>query len=326
MIRESIAATAYYLISIVLFPITLLGYLIWVAKGLLTWSKSGVSGTAQGPLTVRAAMHNLGVRQDEAAGRLLLALPGVPRSGLRLVSAPTLLAHHLTGYVPRAFRYPFEGEIPRQYEASARVTFFDGVVDKYLDEITQFVVLGAGFDTRPYRLSKGAQVKSFEVDTPGTLAVKRETLAKVGVDAIGVTFVAADFEKEDWLERLLGAGFDTSQPALFIWEGVTMYLDRQVVEDTFRKIARVAKGSVVAFDYFTTETLTSTALYWRYARAATSAVGEPLKFGFDSTPPSREHLSRLLQSCGLSLVEQRTLGQETAGKRAWGGFAIAAVQ
>src|SRR5690554_7097478 len=101
MIRESIAATAYYLISIVLFPITLLGYLIWVAKGLLTWSKSGVSGTAQGPLTARAAMHNLGVRQDEAAGRLLLALPGVPRSGLRLVSAPTLLAHHLTGYVPR---------------------------------------------------------------------------------------------------------------------------------------------------------------------------------------------------------------------------------
>ncbi|ECT6259014.1 hypothetical protein A3147_24035, partial [Salmonella enterica subsp. enterica serovar Idikan] len=64
MIRESIAATAYYLISIVLFPITLLGYLIWVAKGLLTWSKSGVSGTAQGPLTARAAMHNLGVRQD----------------------------------------------------------------------------------------------------------------------------------------------------------------------------------------------------------------------------------------------------------------------
>src|SRR5690606_39954883 len=107
MIRESIAATAYYLISIVLFPITLLGYLIWVAKGLLTWRKSGVSGTAQGPLTARAAMHNLGVRQDEAAGRLLMALPGVSRSGLRLVSSPSLLAHHLTGSVPLAFSHTF---------------------------------------------------------------------------------------------------------------------------------------------------------------------------------------------------------------------------
>src|SRR5690606_12307157 len=139
------------------------------------------------------------------------------------------------------------GEIPRQCGASARVTFFDGVGVKYLDEITQFGVLVAGYDSRPYPCINRAQVISFVLYTPGTLAVKRETLAKVGVDAIGVTFVAADFEKEDWLERLLGAGFDTSQPALFIWEGVTMYLDRQVVEDTFRKIARVAKGSVVAF-------------------------------------------------------------------------------
>jgi hypothetical protein len=50
-----------------------------------------------------------------------------------------------------------------------------------------------------------------------------------------------------------------------------------------------------------------------------------LKFGVDSTPPSRERLAELLPSCGLALVEQRTLGQETEGKRAWGGFAIASV-
>ena len=104
-----------------------------------------------------------------------------------------------------------------------------------------------------------------------------------------------------------------------------MYLDQEAVEDALRKIASVAKRSVVAFDYFTTEALTSTALYWRFARAATKAAGEPLKFGVDSTPRSGDRLSELLRSCGLSLVEQRTLGQETAGQRAWGGFAIAAI-
>jgi len=31
------------------------------------------------------------------------------------------------------------------------------------------------------------------------------------------------------------------------------------------------------------------------------------------------------QSCGLALAEQRTLGQEMDGKRAWGGFAVATV-
>ena len=51
-----------------------------------------------------------------------------------------------------------------------------------------------------------------------------------------------------------------------------------------------------------------------------------MKFGIDSTPPARERLAEFLQDCGLSLYEQRTLGQETEGKRAWGGFAIAIVK
>jgi len=326
LVRQYAAASVFYILSVLLFPVTLLGYVIWVGKGILTWSASGVSGTAQGPLYARWFEHNLGTRQDEPANRLMMVLPGIPRWGLRLVSAPTLLAHRVTGYVPRAFRYPFEGDVPPQYEASARVAFFDHAVDRYLDDITQFVILGAGFDTRAFRLPKGARVRSFEVDAPKTQAVKREALRKAGIDTTDVTFVSADFEQEDWLTRLVDAGFDPGRPALFLWEGVLVYLDRDAVEATLHKIASTAKGSVVAFDYFTTEPLVSRALYWRYARAGTRAAGEPLKFGIDSTPPSRERLAELLRSCGLSLVEQRTLGQETEGKRAWGGFATAIVE
>jgi methyltransferase (TIGR00027 family) len=138
--------------------------------------------------------------------------------------------------------------------------------------------------------------------------------------------VSADFEKEDWFSRLVQAGFDPGKPALFLWEGVIHYLDREAVESTLHKIASAAKGSVVAFDYFTTEPLKSQGLYWRFGRAATKAAGEPLKFGIDSTPPSRERIAELLESCGLSLVEQRTLGEETGEKRAWGGFAVAIVK
>jgi O-methyltransferase involved in polyketide biosynthesis len=105
-----------------------------------------------------------------------------------------------------------------------------------------------------------------------------------------------------------------------------MYLEREAVESTFRKIASAAKGSIVAFDYFTSELFSSQSPYMRYARAATSAGGEPLKFGIDSTPPSRERLAEFLRSCGLSIGEQRTLGEETGAKRAWGGFATAIVK
>ena len=183
----------------------------------------------------------------------------------------------------------------------------------------------AQVSTRAFRLPRPGQIRCFEVDTPRTQASKRQLLQKAGIDSSGITFVAADFETEDWLTRLVEAGFDPQQPTVFLWEGVIMYLDRPAVESTLRKIASTAQGSVLMFDYFTVEALKSPALYWRYGRAATRAAREPLRFGIDSTPPSRDRLAELLQSCGLALAEQRTLGHETGSKRAWGGFAVATV-
>lgn len=324
--RDVIAALVFHVLSVLLFPVSLLGYVILVAYLLTAGRASGVSTSAQAPLSTRGSQHYLGVRQDEAAYRLMTALMGSFPLGWYLVAGPTLLAHRLTGYVPMAFRYPFEGDVPVQYLASARQTFFDAVVERHLANMSQFVILGAGFDTRVYRLPKDAQVRSFEVDASKTQGAKRELLKKAGIDTREVTFVSADFETEDWLTRLVEAGFDIGKPALFLWEGVMIYLERKAVETTLRKIASTAAGSVVAFDYYTTESLESPALYWRFARAATKAAGEPLKFGIDSTPPSRERLAEFLQACGLCLGEQRTLGQETGGQRAWGGFATATVK
>jgi methyltransferase (TIGR00027 family) len=310
---------------VLLFPITLIGYVIWLARIYMARRASGASITAQGPLSARSFMHSLGVRRDAAAYRLLMALPSTSALAVLLTGGPMLLAHRLTGYVPSAFRYPFEGDVPPQFEASARVTFVDAAVDRYLATINQFVILGAGFDTRAFRLPRTGEIRCFEVDMPRTQSTKRQLLDKAGIDSTGLTFVAADFETEDWLARLVEAGFDPNQPAVFLWEGVIMYLDRQAVENTLRKIASTATRGVLVFDYFTIEPLRSPGLYWRYGRAATRAAGEPLRFGIDSTPPSRDRLAELLQSCGLALAEQRTLGQETDGKRAWGGFAVATV-
>ena len=228
--------------------------------------------------------------------------------------------------MPRIFSYPYQGDVPESQEALARATFFDNMIDKYLAGIGQFVILGAGFDTRAMRLPEKSGIKSFEVDKPETQSIKHKLLEKAGIDISGVVFVPADFEKDDWFGKLVDAGYDPARPAFFLWEGVTMYLDRQAIESTLRRIATTVHGSAVAFDYFTDECLLSSAFYWKFARASTKAVGEPLKFGFDSTPPSAERLKEFLGNCGLSLVESRILGKETEGKRAWGGFAVAMVK
>lgn len=330
-------AAVFYIVNILLFPITLIGFIIQTAA-VYGRRKSGVSVMAQAPLTDRWLQHKLGTRLDEPVNQLLMVLPGVPLLGYRLGYGPMLLAHRVSGYVPKSYRYPFAGEITMGNQRAARQTFYDSILTRYLPDIVQFVILGAGFDTRVFRLthaphasaaegvSKEARVRSFEIDTPKTSAAKRQALQKAGIDTTGVTFVAADFETEDWLTKLINADFDPSKPTLFFWEGVMMYLEREAVEATLRKIASTAKGSVITFDYFTSDVLEAQTLYMRTVRASLSSFGEPLKFGIDSTPPSRERLAELLQSCGLSLVEQRTLGEEKEGKRAWGGFAIAVVK
>jgi hypothetical protein len=111
---DPIAAIVFYTFSVLLFPVTLVGYLLWGGKSLLAGRKSGVSGTAQAPLAARWFEHHFGTRRDELANRLMLALPGVPQLGLRLVADPILHARRVSGYVPRDFRYPVEGEIPVQ--------------------------------------------------------------------------------------------------------------------------------------------------------------------------------------------------------------------
>ena len=320
-----ITAAIFFFMMILLLPVFLLGYVIWIGA-MFARRKSSASATAQAPLFARWLEHHLGTRPDEGASRLLPVAPGVPALGWRLVGGSLLLAQRASGYVLKVFRYPFEGEITLQNQGGARQTFYDRVVQQYIPEMAQFVILGAGYDTRALNLPKDTPVQSFEVDTPATSAGKRETLAKAGIDTTGVAFVAANFETEDWLTKLIDAGFDRGKPTLFIWEGVTPYLDREAVQDTLRKIAGTTAGTIVAFDHFTTEVLESDALMMRSIRASLSAGGEPLKFGIDSTPPLRDRIAELLQSCGLSLVEQQTLGQETNGKRAWGGFVIAIVK
>ena len=314
----------FYAVCLVLLPVILAGYTLWIAKA-LAGRAAGVSATAQGPLSARWLQHWLGTRRDDAAHRLLMVVPGVSPLAVHLVFGPVLLAHRLSGYIPRTFKYPFEGDVTLGNQAAARQTFYDSVVDRYLADFTQFVILGAGFDTRGFRLPAEKRVRSFEVDLPRTQTIKRDALKRAGVDAAGMTFVSADFENDDWFTRLVRAGFDAATPALFLWEGVTPYLNRAAIEDTLRTIAGTAQGSVIAFDYLTSEVLESPSLQMRAIRASLRASGEPLKFGIDSTPPLRTRVAELLESCGLSVVEQRTLGQETQGKRAWGGCAIAKV-
>jgi methyltransferase (TIGR00027 family) len=112
----------------------------------------------------------------------------------------------------------------------ARTAFFDRVVVNALERgIAQVVIGGAGYDGRAFRYAKPG-VRWFEVDHPATQADKRERIARLGLPAPQIAFIPADFTLDPVDEPLLAAGLDPARPALFLFEGVAVYLERPVID------------------------------------------------------------------------------------------------
>ncbi|MGO9137922.1 MAG: class I SAM-dependent methyltransferase [Syntrophales bacterium] len=116
---------------------------------------------------------------------------------------------------------------------------------------TQYVILGAGLDTFPYRnpYSKYG-LRVFEVDHPNTQAWKRRRLALAAIPVpSSVTFVPVDFEHQRLEVELDRAGFRLDKPAFFSWLGVTPYLPNEAVMATFTLIHSLCPENAIAFDY-----------------------------------------------------------------------------
>ncbi len=118
------------------------------------------------------------------------------------------------------------------------------------DGVTQYVILGAGFDTFAFR-RPDLGLTVFEVDLAATIDLKRERLANAGMACPdSLRFVLFDFEKDDLGTKLLAAGFDSGKVSFFNWMGVTYYLTRDAILDNLARLAAIgAPGSEVVFDY-----------------------------------------------------------------------------
>jgi methyltransferase (TIGR00027 family) len=120
--------------------------------------------------------------------------------------------------------------------------------------LRQLVVLGAGFDSRAYRCDRLKQgVKVFEVDHPATQKSKKARLGHLlGPEGLPptISYVPVDFTRGTLTDRLPQCGYSDRQKALFIWEGVTPYLDNAAVDRTLAFVAgHAASGSAIVFDY-----------------------------------------------------------------------------
>lgn len=119
-----------------------------------------------------------------------------------------------------------------------RTRFFDDWALEGVNDYgaRQLVVLGAGMDTRAFRLRWPPELRVWEVDTQELFALKESRLqaarARAGCDRV---VVEADLTSRAWVGKLLGRGFRKETLTLWLAEGLFQYLAGkdviQILED-----------------------------------------------------------------------------------------------
>lgn len=165
----------------------------------------------------------------------------------------------------------------------------------------QVVILGAGYDTRAYRILGIEQARVFEVDHPVTQQSKRERIERL-ISKIPehVTLVPVDFDRQELGLALQQAGFQPRESTFFIFEGVTQYVARAGVESTLRFVGSSALGSQIILTYVHRGVIDGTKDFKRSQKLMQLCQdrGEPWVFGL-----LPEEVPQFLKTCGLDVIE-----------------------
>jgi methyltransferase (TIGR00027 family) len=194
----------------------------------------------------------------------------------------------------------------------------DKVAEAFHAGITQLVVLGAGLDTRAYRLApSGAQ--AYEIDLAANITHKRHRLEALYGDVPDhVRLISVDFETDDLAVALAQHGFQAGRPAMFVWEAVTQYLTEDGVRATLAFLTQASPGSRLMFTYLLKDFLDgmgehrSTPMYkefvlkqrvWRFGLAPSKVGGLLAEYGWTESEQvgAQDYLTRYLRPAGRTM-------------------------
>ena len=198
---------------------------------------------------------------------------------------------------------------------AVRTRYIDDALGRALRRgVDQVVILGAGFDSRAYRIRRIEQTRVFEVDHPATQARKKDVITRrLGALPPHVTLVPIDFTTHTLDTVMPGSGYRSEARTFFICEGVTHYLSAPVVDTVFRFVCRnSAAGSQMVFTYIHRGMLDGSVSFVGADKslATVRRAGEPYTFGFDPVelPPYLAARNLILiEDVGASTYRERYL-------------------
>ncbi|OBJ67684.1 SAM-dependent methyltransferase [Mycobacterium sp. 1274756.6] len=250
--------------------------------------------TATGPMVLAA------IEQHEAAPRRLVD------DDLAELFLPARLRWLVRAARPAAVRRLLINTVQRSgpglwANLACRKRFIDDALEAALDDIDAVVILGAGLDTRAYRLVRRKRIPVFEVDLPVNIARKAATVRRVlGELPLSVRLVAVDFERDDVLTAMAEHGYNTDFRVFFICEGVSQYLTESAVRSVLAGLQPAAPGSRLVFTYIRRDFIDGMALYGAKALYRRFRQRRQVwKFGLNP-----EEVADFLAGYGWQLVDQ----------------------
>jgi methyltransferase (TIGR00027 family) len=130
-----------------------------------------------------------------------------------------------------------------------RTVAIDRLIYRAIEKgITMVVNLGAGLDSRPYRLALPSGLQWIEVDFPGVIAYKNDKL-KTDTPACQLQRVACDLTNNEERRNLFRALMAKANSVLVITEGLIGYLSTEEAVDLSQEIFSVPSFRFWILDY-----------------------------------------------------------------------------
>src|SRR5207249_6499626 len=116
--------------------------------------------------------------------------------------------------------------------------FFDEFLLKTSHDagVKQVVLLAAGMDTRAFRLPWPVKTRLYEIDSVEVLARKQSVLDRMGLKPACERHVVCADLTESLRGALLSTTYDSTQPSVWLIEGLFVYLTGTSVSTLMSKI------------------------------------------------------------------------------------------
>lgn len=185
-------------------------------------------------------MSDVKVRLDEAMGTSLIMLYGLAHDAR---ASHSILGDTVAADAFAKVDYDWDRlKLPPEMigpAVSSRAKHFDDWATEFLcrNETATVLNLGAGLDSRVWRVDPGPGVQWYDVDYPGVVDVRR----RIFPDRENYHLIASSVTEPGWL-----SGIEQDRPVLVIAQGLTMYLQPEDGHALLRRITdRFSRGTIL---------------------------------------------------------------------------------